>query len=60
MKHIKIACMLMLFLIALRAGIATAGSLNFELSPAPLISSSSHSGEPFCFQANTNAQLPLK
>jgi hypothetical protein len=60
MKQIKIACMLIMFLIALNAGIATAGSLNFELSSAPLTSSNSQLRGAVLLSGKYQRPAPLK
>ena len=60
MKHIKISCMLVLFLIALNAGIATAGSPNFHLSPAPLIPSKGQLRGAVLLSGKYQRPAPLK
>ena len=60
MKQIKIRRMLILFLIALNSGTATAGSPNFHLTPAPLISSNGQLRGAVLLSGKYQPPAPLK
>jgi hypothetical protein len=60
MKQIKIPRMVILFLIAFNAGIATAGWPNFHLSPAPVISSNGQLRGAVLLSGKYQPLAPLK
>jgi hypothetical protein len=60
MKRIRISPVLILLLIALDAGIATAGSPNFHLTPAPLISSNGQLRGTVLLSGKYQRPAPLK
>ncbi len=60
MKQIKIRRMLILFLIVLNSSTATAGSSNFHLTPAPLISSNGQLRGAVLLPGKYQPPAPLK